>query len=567
MEVMSSFNSPRRQPTIFRPARVASSSLKLKTSIWTSTRSIRSGSNWNWCGHATRFGGGDRRADQYREHAARGHCYQHHNPGHALGREELGPASTASTRCDGRLRSVWGGTLGTNYATNGAETQQNAFHINGVDTADISLNSAGIIPSPDAIAEFHLVTSTINPEFGRNSGAIMNAVIKSGSNTLHGDGFDFYRDTFLNARNFFQQSVSPYHQNQYGGTVGGPIRLPHVYNGRDKTFFFFSYQGIRNVVPQAYSVPHVYTAAQRGGAFSDLATSTGISSKPLVGDNGTTYPAGTPYSTIFSAGTIPAADMDPLATKLMNQYVPVANAPNNGYQFNPSIAHTTDQYISRIDQNFGSKDSIWGYMYWERNPTTETLPFAGAHLPGFAEVNRLHNQQYSMSWTHLFSDTLNEARFGYFRINYDAVEPQNPVNPTSYGFTGIIAQNPAAASIPVMSVSGLFTLGFSEYGPQPRLENTYQVIDNFSKVVGKHTLKAGFTTDPFQVYNPFYSFLSGYYSFSKSGGTYTTGDAGANFLLGLPGLYLQSNGAIIDTRARGTTCMARMSGRCGPISL
>ncbi len=192
------------------------------------------------------------------------------------------------------------GTLGTNFATNGAQTQQNAFYVNGVDTADICLNMAGVIPSPDAIAEFHMVTSTINPEYGRNSGAVMNAVIKSGTNQLHGDGFEFYRDTFLDARNFFQATTSPFHQNQFGGTVGGPVLLPHVYNGKDKTFFFFSYQGNRNVIPQAFSIPTVFTPAQRGGAFAGLATSTGSSPFPLVGNSGATFPAGTPYSTVFS---------------------------------------------------------------------------------------------------------------------------------------------------------------------------------------------------------------------------------------------------------------------------
>ena len=132
------------------------------------------------------------------------------------------------------------GTMGTNFSTNGNQTQQNSFYVNGVDTADISLNTAGVIPSPDAIGEFHMVTSTINPEYGRNSGAVMNAVIKNGTNQLHGDGFEFYRDTSMNSKNFFT-GVVPFHQNQFGGTVGGPIVLPHIYNGRNKTFFFFSY--------------------------------------------------------------------------------------------------------------------------------------------------------------------------------------------------------------------------------------------------------------------------------------------------------------------------------------
>lgn len=442
------------------------------------------------------------------------------------------------------------GMMGTDFSTNGSQTQQNAFYVNGIDTSDISLNDAGIIPSPDAIGEFHLITSTINPEYGRNSGAIMNAVIKNGTNQLHGDGFDFYRDISLDARNFFQPTVAPYHQNEFGGTIGGPVWLPHIYNGRNKTFFFFSYQGYRRVVPQVFGVPTVFTQDQRNGAFPDLATSAGSSGVPLVGDDGVTYPAGTPYSTVFSGGIIPKADLNPLALKLMNQYVPLPNAPGNQYTFNPSTTASDDQFIARIDQTFSPKDSIWGYMYWERNPTTETLPFTGANVPGFAEIDQLHNQEYVIDWSHIFnSTTLNEARFGFFRINFDAVNPLTPVNPNTYGFTGINAQNPAAASIPVINVVGDFTLGFSLFGPQPRLENTYQVVDNFSKIAGRHSFKAGFTMDRFEVYNPFYAYLSGSYTFAGSG-PFSTGDTGADFLLGTPDEYVQENGAIINARSR-----------------
>lgn len=458
--------------------------------------------------------------------------------------QQLQPGVTGATDRFGS------GMNGTNYATNGSQTQQNAFYVNGVDTADISLNAAGIIPSPDAIGEFRMITSTINPEYGRNSGAILNAVIKSGTNAIHGDGFDFYRDTSLDARNFFQSTVAPFHQNVFGGTVGGPVVIPHVYNGRDKTFFFFSYQGNRNIQPLVFGVPTVFSQAQRGGAFPALATSTGSSAFPLTGDNGTVYPAGTPYSTVFSGGTIPTADLNPLALKLMNQYVPLPNAPGNTYTFNPSSTGLQDQYITRIDQNFSSKDSIWGYWLWERDPTTDTLPFDGATLPGFAEVNQEHAQQYALSWNHIFNGTtINEARFGYFRFNFNAVNPQTPVNPTSYGFTGITPQNTAAASIPVMNVVGLFQIGFSLFGPQPRLENTYSAIDNFSKIIGRHSFKAGFTMNRYEVYNPFYAYLSGFFAFAGSG-AFSTGTPGADFLLGLPDQYVQTNGSIINARSR-----------------
>src|SRR6202167_2749592 len=122
------------------------------------------------------------------------------------------------------------------YSTNGAETQQNSFLINGTDSNDTSLNTPLVVPSPDAIGEFNLVTSTINPEYGRNSGAIVNAAIKNGTNQFHGDAFEFYRDTFLDATPWFETAPALFHQNQFGGTLGGPIV-------RNRAFFFFSYQG------------------------------------------------------------------------------------------------------------------------------------------------------------------------------------------------------------------------------------------------------------------------------------------------------------------------------------
>src|SRR4029077_5334070 len=125
------------------------------------------------------------------------------------------------------------------YATNGSKYQQNSFLINGADSMDLRLNLPLIIPSLEAIAEFNLIDSTINPEYGRNSGGILNAILKSGTNQFHGTAFDFYRDTFLNTHNFFQKTSPIFHQNQFGGVIGGPI-------WKDHTFFMLSYQGTRN---------------------------------------------------------------------------------------------------------------------------------------------------------------------------------------------------------------------------------------------------------------------------------------------------------------------------------
>ena len=448
----------------------------------------------------------------------------------------------------------FGGTNGA-YSGNGQETQQNSFLINGVDSNDPTLNTALIIPSPDAIAEFRLVSNTLNPEYGRNSGTVINAVIKNGTNSFHGNGFEFYRDTFLDGKGWFRPAASPFHQNEFGGTIGGPIV-------KDRAFFFFSFQGLRNRFPQAGVTPSVpvYSSAERGGDFSAITggafpltnASTGatlISPVPLVGDNGTTFPAGTPYNTIFPDGTIPTADLNPLALKLMNQFVPLPNAGTN-FSFNPTTTSTNYQYLYRIDYNLGSKDALWFYNLFQTNPSTDSLPFTGATLPGFAEDAKRHQQQYSVDWTHTFTPSvLNEARFGYTRFNFAAVEPVTTIDPTAYGFTGITPQDRAVESLPLMTVAGLFTLGFSNNGPQPRVQDTYQAVDNFSKVWGRHSFKAGVDIDINQVNNPFFNNHNGNFSFSGSG-PFSTTIPGADFLLGFPDSYTQGSGSTVRERGK-----------------
>lgn len=446
------------------------------------------------------------------------------------------------------------------YSTNGAETQQNSFLVNGVDTNDLPLNEPAIIPSPDALGEFRMITNTINPEYGRNSGAIMNAVIKNGTNGFHGDGFEFYRDTFLDARSFFQSSVSPFQQNQFGGTLGGPIVKDHA-------FFFVSYEGTRATTPQAFAAPTVFDSNERSGNFSGLPSYYNANNpEPANSPCGPGYTgpfapnplpyaigsaaAGTPYCTAFPSGILPSGALNPLSVKLMNQFVPLPNAPNNEYQFNPLTPLVDDQVIYRVDDNIGTRNSIWGYGLWERRPTTDTLPFTGATLPGFPDVNKRHYQEYTAAWNHTFSaTTLNEARFSYFRFNFDADLPQNPINPTSYGFAGIIPQDPTVASLPVMSITGLFTIGYSANAPQPRIDQTYEAFDNFTRIMGHHTFKAGFTMERFETYNPFFNNLGGNFSFSGAG-TFSTGSPGADFLLGLPDTYAQGSGSVIDARSR-----------------
>jgi hypothetical protein len=347
----------------------------------------------------------------------------------------------------------------------------------------------------------------------------------------------------MNTRNFFNKSRTIFHQNQLGGTIGGPIR-------KDRTFFFFSYQGTFNRVPQAGGVTTVFTDAQRGGAFGGLSTSKGTSPVPLIGDDGKTYPAGTPYKTIFSAGTIPTADFSPIAAGLMSSFVPHGNSGPSTFSFSPLTTGHAHQFVYRVDHTISSKDTIWFYMFQQTNPTQDTLPFTGANLPGFAEVAQRHIKNLTLAWNHTLSGTtLNEARIGYNRFNFVTVKPVTSVLPSSAGFTGITPQDPVNAGLPTVVVTGLFTLGFSDNGPQPRIDQVRQFTDNFTMVKGNHTLKMGFEYRGGAVYNPFAARNNGHFDFAGTG-EFTTGVAGADFLLGIPDDYTQGSGDIIDARTR-----------------
>jgi hypothetical protein len=439
------------------------------------------------------------------------------------------------------------------FSTNGSQSQQNSFLIMGQDSNDLPLNTPLIIPNPDAIGEFNMVTNTINPEYGRNSGAIMNASIRSGTNAFHGDAFEFYRDTFLNTKDFFQKSPSVFHQNQFGGTIGGPIFRNH-------TFFFFSYQGTRARQAQAFGVPTVFTPAERSGDFSadGLQSSKAGSPFAMFGDSASTCPvsggtkcaAGTPYNKLFSTGVIPSQDLNTVAVNLTTKFVPLPNLGTNQFTFSPVTTNSADQYIFRVDHTFGSKDTLTGYGYIQTNPTADTLPFTGATVPGFGDESKRHYKQFTLGWTHTFSSSvLNEARLGYTRFNFDAVEPQTPTLPSSAGFA-INPQDPAVAGLPVIGITGLFTLGFSSNGPQPRKDQTYGLTDNFTWVHGKHSFKFGIDDRRFHVSNPFFASNSGTFGFG-GGGQFSTGLPGADFLLGIPDTYTQGSGSFIDASAQG----------------
>lgn len=464
----------------------------------------------------------------------------------------------------------------TSYSTNGSQGQQNSYLINGTDYNDLPLNTPLAAPSPDAIDEVKMVTNTINPEYGRNSGAIMNAVTKSGTNRFHGTGFDFYRDTFLNTKNFFQNSASVFHQNQYGGTVGGPII-------KNKTFFFYSQQNTRNRTTQTNPTPTVFTSGQLNGDFSGLASSINgsfdttankitrnpkTSPFPMFGDSASTCPvsggvmcpAGTRYGItydatgaiinkgLFSTGMIPTQDFNATSVVLVKAFVPLPNFATNQFAFQPIQTNAINQYLGRLDQNLGQKDTLSFYSFAQNATTLDTVPFTGSTLPGMGDQNLVFTKQFVASWNHTFSTSvLNELRAGYTRVNIASTLPQKAVQPSAVGFSNIFPQYQAGAGYPFIGITGYFNLGFSTNGPQPRKDQTYQITDNFSWLKGKHTFKFGYEGRKFEVWNPFNARNNGSFSFSTSG-KFSSGvgaASGINFLLGLPASYSQGSGGLI----------------------
>jgi len=455
------------------------------------------------------------------------------------------------------------------FSANGAQIEQNSYLLDGADVNDSAIQVEGLVVNPDAIGELAIVSSTINPEYSRNSGAILNQTLKTGTNRFHGDGFEFYRDTFLNTRDYFALpgQKPPIHQNIYGGTLGGPVF-------KNKLFFFTAYQGIKSGVATTQNT-QVFSPAQRGGDFgADTNKITGVSNSQvptgapagtLNGLSSNPLPfalagcsAGTPWNACpgLASANISSSSWNPIASSLFQTFVPAPNVTQQGangstsyfYNFNNSGTLKDDQGIIRIDYHPTSNDTIWASSIFDSSPTFNLLPFGGATLPGFSQVNASHIKVFDADFSHIFnSRTINELRAGYYRFNYAAVEPAKIVQPSSVGFN--ISPQSSAAGLPVVNILGYFNLGFSFEGPQPRKDTNLLAQDVFTRILGNHSLKFGGTFEQFGVDNPYYADNDGIYSVNGNG-TFSSGDPAIDFLLGIPSKYEQNSGSLIAATSR-----------------
>ena len=461
---------------------------------------------------------------------------------------------------------------------NGQREFANAFMVNGSDVEEDVNMGAAIVPDLDSIAEFRILTNNFDAEYGEFSGGQISVITKSGSNDFHGDVFEFLRNTNLDARNYFSPARGAFDQNQFGGTFGGPVR-------KNKIFFFADYQGTRLTQGVDTAQAPVPSFQERTGNLSSLAgafTTTGSSGMTvpttvsgsywaslLSNQLGYSVTDGEPYyffqgehepktnpSVTYSSScmntsqcvlptlTIPQSDWSGPATHLL-QYIPAPNNPNGTFStsaFNQTLRDNKGSY--RLDAN-----TRWGMLtgYYFLDDFSQDNPYpvaqGGASVPGFNARNTGRSQLLGLSDLKTLGQTaVNEFHFSYLRDSTVLGKPEGGLGVslisqgfvTATGTPSIVALSPQTEGVENI-VFNNFSIG-TNTNELNQVNNTYQWLDNFSKVLGNHTLKTGAEFHIDQVNTNAIAQFNGSFLFSGS----ETGVDFVDFLLGIPSQYNQS---------------------------
>ncbi len=409
-------------------------------------------------------------------------------------------------------------TTDASYVVHGQRQDSNNFQLDGVANVSLGGNTVQARPNVDAVQEFKIQTSNFSSEFGRNSGSVVQVVTKSGTNTPSGSVWEFHRNDKFQTRNFFATSdPPPLEQNQYGGTYGGPLTVPGVYSGRNRTFVFGSFEGFR-LTRGLTRQTVVATAQERAGDFSFL-------SRPIL-DPQTGLP--------FPGNVIPSDRISPVATRLL-ELMPLPNITGvpprqNNFSSSPSLDQTFDQYMLRVDHKIADKWNVFYRHFLQDN--TAFNPFQGsgpAGYLGFPNQSESRTQHGTLALTATLSpSTLNELRIGF--ASNSSISVNLPLlNPLDFGINYNRPQDAAGGlGLPDITINGLSGIGNTIQGPSTNPAAEWQISNVLSKTVGRHYLKMGGElrrgTDDFDLG----FFFVGRYVFN---GTYT-GDAFADFLLG-----------------------------------
>jgi len=394
---------------------------------------------------------------------------------------------------------------------NGSRPNTNNYTLDGADNHDPYFNTPAVFPNPDALEEFSLQTSAYSADRGRNAGAIMNAVTRSGTNQFHGTAFEFLRNEKLNARNFFANTIPPFKRNQFGGTFGGPVR-------RDKTFFFGSYQRTSERSSPGALNPTVLTAAERRGDWSN---------------SGLRTPLRDPLGGTFPNNIIPLSRLSQPAQKFLEAFVPLPNRGVNQFSFASQQKIDDDQAVTRIDHTLTENNRLSGRLLWNSNDNYQSAN--NVTLPGFLALIQYRNWSVAVTDTHLISGSVvNTFTFGFNKIDRDQV----PVVPGNKGWHDFGAG--FVRAYPDDPIVGFDTNVAGYFQPQARYplhhyRKNIQLSENLSWTIGQHFLRIGgdvrinrlrlqenFQTDPQIAFQATF-----------------TGVSAADLLLGLPTSFTQ----------------------------
>ena len=407
-----------------------------------------------------------------------------------------------------------GGASQSPMAINGARADNSNFVIDGFNDRDARDGSAQVHPSIEAMQEFKMQVSGYSADTGRQAGGVMSMVLKTGGNQVHGSLFEFFRNDALNARNFFDTAKpSTLRHNDFGGTLSGPVRIPKIYNGKDRTFFLFSWESTRQDAPTPV-LSEVPTLAERQGNFAGVL--------PALKN-----PFSTPANAPFPNNQIPLSMQSPSALAIQAFYpLPNNNGVNNLYA-DPAAPSTSNNYVVKIDQKIGASGNL-SFKYLT-NRGTSTTPYVNAGNTGlFGQTGWSHSTLAGLTFTETFSPTLvNEFRFGVTRtVGYGAPAGTG----TNYGAQfGLPApSDPSLWGFPEILITNYDQIGGPPGFPNTYYSTNYNTSDTLTWVKGSHLIKLGGDLLPSQIAETASTGERGIYQFTG----FWTGQPYGDFLLG-----------------------------------
>jgi hypothetical protein len=412
---------------------------------------------------------------------------------------------------------------------------------------DLIDNGAVYVPNPDTVAEFRILTSNYPAEYGRNSGGVVTVATESGTNSLHGGLFEFLRNDALNANSFFNKNHGlprdVLKRNQFGGTLGGPLTIPHLLEGKDRFFFFLGYQGgLQDQALSEHGVP-TFTPAELQGNFSQA----GPGNTPDAGVASflQAYPFFQSDPTLAAQGIIDPTRINSVAQNYIHAGL-IPTSPTGEINSQQRFTDNNDELTAKFDFSISAKDKLSVTSGWNRAHVLS--PYDYADVPGYPDVSDFHTYFLNLAYTRIISPTLlNEAKVTMERTHNRAENPavQLP-RPQSLG----VGVTPDLATGPTnLAFDNGLSIGFSVIGPQVFTDNTFSYSDALTWSHGSHNLKFGGGWSAYQNNTSFALEVNGQFVFAGNGDTFS-GNSLADFLLGLPVQYTQAPAANSNIRSK-----------------